>query len=149
MPLIGLVKVNKAIDKLVSDQNDKIKSIYVNGLSAVIAATPVHFKDGGQLRNNWFLTEGKPSSSTRGGNQRGNASYSSADKMPSWILGKTMYFTNNMPYASVVEYGGYPKNPKLGTWTGSAYQKLSQGGYSKQAPAGMVRINLIKMANKL
>ena len=149
MPLIGLRNIEKAIDKLVSNQNDKVKAVWIQGLKAVITGTPVHFKDGGRLRNNWFLSEGKPSSSTRGKGSRGNGSFSSVDKMPDWILGKTMYFTNNMPCVNVVEYGGYPKNPKYGTWTGSAFQKLSQNGYSKQAPAGMVRINLVKMRNKL
>lgn len=149
MPLIGLSKVQKAVDNLVAEQNEKVKAVYIQGLSAVITMTPVSFKDGGRLRNNWFLTVNAPSNSTRNGNPRGNASYSSLGKMPDYVLDKTIYFTNNMDYANVVEFGGYPKNPKYGTWTGSGFQKLSQNGYSKQAPAGMVRINLKKMANKL
>lgn len=149
MPLIGLDKVEKAIDNIVLDQNKKVKAIYIQGLSAIITQTPVSFKDGGRLRNNWFLTTEKPSQSKRGPNSRGSASYSSLNKMPDYVLDKTIYFTNNMPYANVVEYGGYVKNPKYGTWTGSGLQKLSQNGYSKQAPNGMVRINLVKMRNKL
>ena len=149
MPLIGLDRVEKAIDNIVLEQNKKVKAIYIQGLSAVITGTPVHFKDGGRLRNNWFLTTEKPSQSTRGPSSGGSASYSSLSKMPDYVLDKTIYFTNNMPYANVVEYGGYPKNPKYGTWTGSGFQKLSQNGYSKQAPSGMVRIQLVKMRNKL
>ncbi len=149
MPLIGLDKVEKAIDNIVLEQNKKVKAIYIQGLSAVITGTPVSFKDGGRLRNNWFLTTEKPSQSIRGANSRGSASYSSLSKMPDYVLDKTIYFTNNMPYANVVEFGGYPKNPKYGTWTGSGFQKLSQNGYSKQAPSGMVRISLVKMRNKL
>ena len=149
MPLIGLDKVEKAIDNIVLEQNKKVKAIYIQGLSAVITGTPVHFKDGGRLRNNWFLTTGKPSNSTRGKNKSGSGSQSSLSKMPSYVLDKTIYFTNNMPYANVVEYGGYPKNPKYGTWTGNGFQKLSQNGYSKQSPSGMVRINITKMRNKL
>ncbi len=56
MPLIGLDKVEKAIDNIVLEQNKKVKAIYIQGLSAVITGTWVHFKDGGRLRNNWFLT---------------------------------------------------------------------------------------------
>lgn len=149
MPLIGLDEVEKAIDNIVLEQNKKVKAIYIQGLSAVITGTPVSFKDGGRLRNNWFLTTEKPSQSKRGSNSRGSASYSSLSKMPDYVLDKTIYFTNNMPYANVVEFGGYVKNPKYGTWTGSGFQKLSQNGYSKQAPAGMVRIQLVKMRNKL
>jgi hypothetical protein len=149
MPLIGLDKVEKAIDNIVLEQNKKVKAIYIQGLSAVITGTPVHFSDGGRLRNNWFLTTEKPSQSTRGPNSRGSASYSSLSKMPDYVLDKTIYFTNNMPYAVTVEYGLYPKNPKLGTWTGNQYQKLSQNGYSKQAANGMVRVSLTKMRAKL
>jgi hypothetical protein len=149
MPLIGLDKVEKAIDNIVLEQNKKVKAIYSEGLGAMITATPVHFKDGGRLKNNWFLTTGKTSQSSRGPNKRGSASYSSLDKMPEYVLDKVIYFTNNMSYANVVEYGGYPKNPKYGTWTGSSFQNLSQNGYSIQAPSGMVRINLVKMRNKL
>lgn len=149
MPLIGLDKVRKAVDKLVDDQNEKVKSVYIQGLSAVITGTPVSFKDGGRLRNNWFLTVGNPSNSTRGKNKSGSGSQSSLSKMPSYVLDKTIYFTNNMPYATTVEYGLYPKNPKKGSWTGNQYQILSQNGYSKQAVNGMVRVNLVKMRNKL
>lgn len=149
MPLIGLEKVTKAIVDIKEDTNDFVKSVWVNGLTDIVTATPVYFDDGGRLRNNWFLTTRAPSKQTRGKNKRGNASYSSIGKMPDYILDKTVYFTNNMDYATVIEYGGYPQNPKYGTWTGSSFQKLSQNGYSKQAPAGMVRINLKKMANKL
>ena len=149
MPLIGLDKIEKAIDNIVLEENKRVKAIYTKHLSAIITMTPVHFKDGGRLRNNWFLTTRAPSKSKRGPNSRGSASYSSLGKMPDYILDKTIYFTNNMPYANVVEYGGYVKNPKYGTWTGSGFQKLSQSGYSKQAPNGMVRINLVKMRNKL
>lgn len=149
MPLIGLSKVQKAVDNLVAEQNEKVKAVYIQGLSAVITMTPVSFKDGGRLRNNWFLTVDKPSQSMRGKNPRGNGSYSSLNKMPDYVLDKTIYFTNNMPYATTVEYGLYPKNPKKGSWTGNQYQILSQNGYSKQAVNGMVRVNLVKMRNKL
>jgi hypothetical protein len=149
MPLIGLDKIEKAIDNIVLEQNKKVKAIYIQGLSAVITGTPVSFKDGGRLRNNWFLTTEEPSKSKRGPNSRGSASYSSLNKMPDYVLDKTIYFTNNMPYAVTVEYGLYPKNPKLGTWTGNQYQKLSQNGYSKQAANGMVRVSLTKMRAKL
>jgi hypothetical protein len=149
MALIGLDKALGAIDAIRQEQNDNIRAVWIQGLKAIITATPVHFKDGGRLKNNWFLTKNKPSQSKRGKNRGGSGSFSSVDKMPRDVLGKEFYFTNNMPYANVVEYGGYPQNPVKGTWTGSNYQKLSQNGYSRQAPSGMVRINLVKMRNRL
>ena len=36
MPLIGLSKVQKAVDNLVAEQNEKVKAVYIQGLSAVI-----------------------------------------------------------------------------------------------------------------
>ena len=135
MPLIGLDKVEKAIDNIVLEQNKKVKAIYIQGLSAIITMTPVHFKDGGRLRNNWFLTTGKPSSGSnrKAEGEASTGSHNSVAKMPDFVMDKTIYFTNNLPYASVVEYGGYPKNPKRGTNTSlikgePEYQFLSING---------------------
>ena len=156
MPLIGLNKVKKAVDKIVDDQNKKVKAIYIQGLSAIITMTPVHFKNGGRLRNNWFLTVDKPSSRSnrKPEGKAATGSYADLQKMPEYVIDKTIYFTNNLPYANVVEFGGFPKNPKKGTNTSLVkgkpnYQFLSRNGYSIQRPTGMVRINLTKMRNKL
>ena len=155
MPLIGVGKVKKAVDSIVMEQNEKVKAVYIQGLSAVITMTPVSFKDGGRLRNNWFLTTEKPSQSY-GREPEGRAatgSHASVAKMPSYVLDKVIYFTNNSPYANIVEYGLYPKNPKLGSFTGSQYQKLSTNGYSdqlpKESPRGMARTAIVKMKRQL
>ena len=49
--------------------------------------------------------------------------------------------TNNLPYIQKLEYGGYPNPAKTGDKT--------VNGYSKQAPAGMVRISLEQIKNEL
>ena len=49
---------------------------------------------------------------------------------------------NNLPYARVVEYGGYPNPPKSPTGK-------TVNGFSKLAPAGMVRINIRKLITKI
>ena len=149
MPLIGRAKLNKAIDKAVMNINDNLIGIYVQGLRAIITATPVHFKDGGRLKNSWFLTIGQPSTKTRGGNSSGSSSFAEVGKMPDNVLGKKIFFTSNEPHAVINEYGGYQNPVELGTWTGNAYQKLSAGGYSRQAPNGMARINIKKMKAKV
>lgn len=155
MPLIGLDKVKKAVDNIVLAENERVKSIYIQGLSAIITQTPVSFKDGGRLRNNWFLTVGAPSGSYGRGpeGKAATGSHASVSKMPNYVLDKDIYFTNNSPYANIVEYGLYPKNPKLGSFTGSSYQKLSTNGYSdqlpKEPPRGMARVSIIKMSKKL
>lgn len=42
------------------------------------------------------------------------------------------YFTNSLPYIRKLEYGGYTSKPETAK---------TVGGFSKQAPHGMVRIN--------
>ena len=144
MPLIGLGDVQDGINNLEESMNEKLRAIYLQGLDAVIEISPAHFKDGGRLRNSWSLnTSGTGVGTKRGPDEDGTGSRNNLySKMPDWVLGKKLYFINPMPYANVVEYGGYPKAPKKGTKTGSEYQILSRGGYSIQAPEGMVRVNL-------
>jgi len=149
MPLIGRDRLDDAIDDTVKELNNKLAAIYIKGLRFIVASTPVHFKDGGRLKNNWFLTVSQPSSNTRSGNVTGSASFNEIGTMPDIVIGKQIYFTNNLPYANTVEYGGYPNPPTTGTWTGNSYQKLSAGGYSRQAPNGMVRVNIKKMESKV
>lgn len=53
-----------------------------------------------------------------------------------------LFLFNNAPKAEVIEYGGFKKNPKRGTYnkyTGK-FEKRSIGGFSFQAPSGHVRI---------
>ena len=72
MPLIGRVKLDLAIDKLVENTNDNVRAVYMSGLGNVISETPVGLtisevgskSTSGTTRNNWFLTVGVPSSST-------------------------------------------------------------------------------------
>lgn len=61
--------------------------------------------------------------------------------------GDTIYLSNNAPYIGVLEYGGYPQPVKRGTRNKQAsgftqFEIKSVGGYSYQAPRGMVRVVL-------
>lgn len=62
-----------------------------------------------------------------------------------WYInqGKIIIF-NNLPYAGVLEEGGYPKNPKRGSWNPKTkqYEIRSAGGFSKQAPKGIYTITI-------
>ena len=156
----GLDNAINAIDGMVADSNETIKKEYIKTLTAIVKQTPVHFKDGGRLRNSWTLSSSAPKGAQRRPSRSGGSSLSSIARMPKNVLGKRLFFTNAMSYANVVEYGGYPKPPKQGTNTAKkgkppTYQMLSNGsGYSRQAPFGMVRISVrkarvrIKKANK-
>jgi len=49
------------------------------------------------------------------------------------VLGKSYKLINTAPYANVIEYGGFTTKPET---------EMTIGGYSKQAPQGIVRVNL-------
>jgi len=59
--------------------------------------------------------------------------------MPKIVLNKKIFYTNNLPYIGVLEYGGFPVPGG----------DLTSGGFSKQAPEGWVRKTLIQMQNKI
>ena len=116
--------------------------------SGVIAGTPV---DGGRTRGNWFATGAAPSSrinySAKDLSNDGEATAKRAEKV---VLGlkdwSTFTLTNNYPSAVTLEYGGYPDPVKKGTYNKrtKTYEKRSKSGYSKQAPNGMVRVNIAR-----
>jgi hypothetical protein len=61
-------------------------------------------------------------------------------------LGSVFYLVNNLPYAPVVEYGLYPNPPKHGGLTEEGKPK-TVGGFSMQAPYGMVRLTAAEFQN--
>ena len=102
--------------------------------------------DTGRFRGGWICTSSRPSQ-IRGKSikkRRPQTIKNEAITKLSDAIGKqtSFYIVNNLPYASVLEYGLYPKNVKRGTWDRKKkrYEIRSANGYSKQAPAGMVRI---------
>lgn len=137
MPIDGMDAVKKMIAKNKKEANDNIRAVYLKGLTGMIKGTPV---DEGRARNNWFLSIGVPFTlSGRAASKSGNGSQSSANGMPPWVLNKKIFFTNNLPYIGVLEYGGYPKPGG----------ELSTNGFSNQAPNGWVRSELIRMQNNI
>jgi hypothetical protein len=52
-----------------------------------------------------------------------------------------VFITNNYPNVNMIEYGGWkaPEFPNAGK---SANSKVTTEGYSKKAPAGMVRLSI-------
>lgn len=106
------------------------RQVSIKLFSAVILATPV---DTGRLRMNWQAAGDSPASGNVSGTDtsgglaiRNTINFVNND--PNW---KVFTLANNLPYAQKIEYGGYPGNGPN-----------TIGGYSKQAPAGMVRINV-------
>ena len=148
MPLLGRESVDDAIADMVIKKNNDIRGVYLAGLFNIISETPA---DTGRARNNWFLSVGVPSNSIKKTGSKGLGSIRTLSSMPKKVLNNKIYLTNNLPYIGLLEYGGYPSPVKKGSYIkrGKGYEILSINGYSKQAPKGWVRTNLIKMQNKI
>lgn len=149
MPLIGRADLDVAISDLVGVANDDVRGVYLAGLKAIVQGTPA---DSGRARNNWFLSVGVPSNKvTTSSSVGGGGSLSQAAKMPKDVLNNKIFFTNNLPYIGVLEYGGFPSPVENGSYIkrSKSFEILSINGFSKQAPNGWVRTTLIKMQNKI
>jgi len=121
-----------------------VKKVTVDLLAEIIKRTPV---DTGHLRNNWLVAEGYVPTGIRPGvNKR--PVVSQLVKGINFDGTRVIWIVNNLPYAATIEYGRYPKTPKKGSRVKGKRGKAGQwvvksaGGYSKQAPMGMVRVSL-------
>lgn len=134
-----------AIFKAVAEKNQMaIEDVTAAGIfhldSQIVKKSPV---DTGRFRGNWFSKVGQPSKF-----------YMNTDRQPvintknirlAIKNGSKYYFVNNLPYARVIEYGLYPSPVKRGTRnriTG-VYEIRSTGGFSKQAPSGVLRTSIL------
>jgi hypothetical protein len=99
----------------------------------VIYKTPV---DSGRARANWQVTIGAPATGTvELSDKDGSATMSLATAASAGFkAGDTIYLTSNLPYIRKLEEGGYPDGPK------------TVGGFSRQAPAGMVALTVQEFA---
>lgn len=117
---------------------------------AVVVGTPVGDFDPdheGTARGSWVFKIGSPD----GGFGRRNVNKTGADlRIPRdglRMLGTKSFLVSAVPYMQVLEFGGYPDPVKLGTFnkrTGR-FEIRSVGGFSKQAPAGMIRVNTARL----
>jgi hypothetical protein len=99
----------------------------------VIFKTPV---DLGGARANWQASIGSPASGTLDTvDKDGNATVAKANAVIAAAKsGDTIYLANNLEYIVKLEDGGYPDGPK------------TVGGFSRQAPAGMVALTVQEFA---
>jgi hypothetical protein len=114
--------------KMKNAPRDAINIFAFELFSRVIKASPV---DTGRFRGNWDCTLNNPSEKVT----------DATDKTGQDTLGKigavietakgddNIYLANNLPYARKIEFGGFTDKPET---------KKTIGGFSKQAPAGMV-----------
>ena len=112
-----------------------LRGVSIKLFSAVITSSPV---DTGRFRANWTAGGSTPAQGvTELTDKTGNAAIAT---MSQYVQSATNYeftLSNNLPYAHVIEFGGYPDGPK------------TAGGYSKQAPQGCVRTNIARFEHLL
>lgn len=140
-----------------------MRAVTLKLFSAIILASPV---DTGRFRMNWQASGGLPATGVLPGEDKnGQAAITQAAS----FVNNSQYWqdftlTNNLPYAEIIEFGGYstgfmgPQRPdasglasftgpqKLSKFVGPKRQKKyeSINGYSKQAPQGVVRVNITR-----
>lgn len=134
---MGNEKFVKQIDlftKTVLDEIEKFrKRLAIEMFKRIIMRTPV---DTGRARGNWQATFGGPATRTFELTDKGgeNTVTKMANKVNASKLKThpTIYLTNNIPYILRLENGGY-NGPTA---------KVTDDGYSRQAPSGMVKVTL-------
>ncbi len=91
----------------------------------------------GTLRANWLSKKNQADTSYNESttDKSGSGSINALTiELSTLDIGDSFFFTNSLPYAEVVEYGGYsPNGPKV-----------TEEGYSKKAPEGMVRVSIAR-----
>lgn len=107
-----------------------IRNVSFKLFSAVILGSPV---DTGRFRMNWQAAGRSPETGVLNGEDKTGTT--AINKMSSVIVGLKDWteftLSNNLPYANVIEFGGYPGDGPN-----------TVGGFSKQAPQGVVRVNV-------
>lgn len=98
----------------------------------IIERTPI---DTGRAKGNWMSAYGSADTSTSETRMQNEALQGLHAKFTVAEVGRnsSIFITNSLPYINHLEYGLYP-NPSKGSKT--------ENGFSKQAPAGMVRVSV-------
>ena len=110
-------------------------SICSEAVTSVIEKTPV---DKGGAKANWVATLNRPYGSiVKTTDESGSISISKGISIAKNASGNIFYLTNNLPYIRKLEFGGYSSGPKI------------VGGFSTQAPRGMVRLTMMEIKAKL
>lgn len=141
----------KEIEKDLCDQQKKIAT---DALRGVIEASPVDtgaFKGNHRLSINSIDTGFDKNTTDKTGS---NALAKGLSILSQLVPYSTVYIQNNAPHGKTLEYGGYPKPVKKGSWVkgkgkkGGYYVIKSSGGFSKQAPLGIYSVTFTMIREK-
>lgn len=117
---------------------DIARNFIIELFSAVIMRSPV---DTGRFRANWNVSYGSPNYTTTDSTDANRSSGQVESLRGARVVGM-WWLTNALPYAAVLEYGLYPNPPKGG-------EGKTAGGYSIQAPGGMIRLAVAEFRSHL
>lgn len=129
--------INKFVERTNADIKVVVRKIAFEAFKRIILRTPV---DTGRARANWSVTISVPNTAfiTEGADKSGASAMQQAQETTEkFNCEGSIFMTNNLPYIIPLEYGGFPSPPKNGSKTA--------GGFSIQAPRGMVRITMEEM----
>lgn len=157
MPVTPLDKLNRELMEMAKDLSETEvvtvqKKLSIDLFAGVIKRTPV---DEGTARGGWQLGINDPPKGVGAkekrqlGDPTGPAMNSGLSKLASLGPFQIVFITNNVVHAVVLDQGqfdptdpGPSKDPRKGRFG----RVLVQGGYSIQAPAGMVDVTIASIA---
>lgn len=123
--------ISKFVQKTKLRSDVVVRRIALDIFSRVVRRTPV---DTGRARANWQIGINQLPKGTM---LTGKVGFGTGN-LSAYKIGDIIYIANNLPYIGVLEYGGYPNPPKYPTGK-------TVGGFSKQAPQGMVGVTMTEM----
>lgn len=123
-------------DDVMTDAHKLQRGMAITVLNNLQFLSPVGI-DGGRYRANHIVSFGSPDTRYTENKDGMSLAFNAITGMASDKLPK-IFIQNNLPYASVIEFGSYPNPVKYGTHIGGGvYEIRSSGGFSKQAPQGV------------
>lgn len=147
---VQFVKDLKSFETKSNDTVNEVRKLLAYDLfSRIIDRTPIYFSHephAGTTKFNWKCTINTLSErQLKGRDKKGDNTKKRMLNVLSRVSGDdTIFFSNSVPWIFKIEDGGYPNPVKYGSYntrTGK-YEIRTAGGYSKQAPAGMVKLSI-------
>jgi len=130
-------QINAYVLKTKTNTRDVFHGIVEEVFEKIVERTPVDAdptEHRGQTKANWQIGEGQaPSGIIEQQDPTGSATIEREVGKLENSLADTIWIVNNEKHTRALEFGLYPKSSQSGK---------TVGGYSKQAPRGMVRVTL-------
>lgn len=146
------------VNRFVMKTKNKIKVAFSESanrlFSQIVMRTPTYFDHeptSGHTKFNWQASTNGSATERPGTDKQGDATITAIKAVTSVLSLENLrvYLANPTEAATWLEYGLYPKSPRRGsfnTQTGQ-YEIRSAGGFSLQAPSGMVRVSAADWGN--